>query len=57
MIRKELLENLYVQTQNVDMNLAAQLSVKHFAVTRGTKGVMLLDNEGGKTYTVPALST
>jgi rfaE bifunctional protein kinase chain/domain/rfaE bifunctional protein nucleotidyltransferase chain/domain len=43
--------------EHLAQNLAAQLSVKHFAVTRGTKGVMLLDNEGGKTYTVPALST
>ena len=43
--------------EHLAQNLAAQLGVKHFAVTRGTKGVMLLDNEGGKTYTVPALST
>ena len=38
-------------------DIAARLTAKHFAVTLGTKGVMLLDNEEGQTYFDPALST
>jgi rfaE bifunctional protein kinase chain/domain/rfaE bifunctional protein nucleotidyltransferase chain/domain len=49
--------NRHDPIENVARNLADRLKAKHFAVTRGTKGVMLLDNEGGETYAVPALST
>ena len=37
--------------------LADHLKAKYFAVTLGTKGVMLIDNEKSLTYKVPALST
>ena len=49
--------NRHDPIEHVVQSLATRLKAKHFAVTRGTKGVMLLDNESGETYTVPALST
>ena len=49
--------NRHDPLEQVAQNLAARLKTRHFAVTMGTKGVVLLDNEGGQTYTVPALST
>jgi rfaE bifunctional protein nucleotidyltransferase chain/domain len=49
--------NRHDPIEHVAQNLADRLKAKHFAVTQGTKGVMLLDNERGETYTIPALST
>ena len=49
--------NRHDPIEYVARNLAARLNARHFAVTMGTKGVMLLDNVEGKTYIVPALST
>jgi sugar/nucleoside kinase (ribokinase family) len=41
----------------VVQNLAVQLKTRHFAITQGTKGVMLFDGENRQTHKVPALST
>ncbi|SVD77563.1 uncharacterized protein METZ01_LOCUS430417, partial [marine metagenome] len=49
--------NRHDPIEYVARNLAARLNARHFAVTMGTKGVVLLDNVEGKTYIVPALST
>jgi rfaE bifunctional protein kinase chain/domain/rfaE bifunctional protein nucleotidyltransferase chain/domain len=49
--------NRHDPIESVARNLADRLKVKHFAVTMGTKGIMLLDNVEGQTYIVPALST
>ena len=51
------IHNRHEPIENVAQNLAARLKARHFAVTMGTKGVMLLDNEEKQTFKVPALST
>jgi len=49
--------NRHDSIEHVAQSLSAQLKTHHFAVTRGTKGVMLFDGENRQTHKVPALST
>ena len=49
--------NRHDPIEKLARSLADQLNAKYFAVTLGTKGVMLIDNEKNLTYKVPALST
>jgi rfaE bifunctional protein nucleotidyltransferase chain/domain len=49
--------NRHDPIESVARSLADRLKAKHFAVTMGTKGIMLLDNVEDQTYVVPALST
>jgi rfaE bifunctional protein nucleotidyltransferase chain/domain len=41
----------------VARGVSDRIKAKNFAVTRGTKGVIMLDRSEGMTHTVPALST
>ena len=49
--------NRYDPIEHLAESLAAQLKTRHFAITLGTKGVMLFDAEGSQINKVPALST
>lgn len=43
--------------ETVARDVGDRVKAKHFAVTRGTKGVIMLDRQKGMVHTVPALST
>lgn len=43
--------------ESVARDVGDRIKAKHFAVTRGTKGVIMLDRQQGMVHTVPALST
>jgi rfaE bifunctional protein nucleotidyltransferase chain/domain len=49
--------NRHDPIEHVAQNLAVQLKTRHFAITQGTKGVMLFDGKNRQTHKVPALST
>ncbi len=49
--------NRHEPIETVARNVGDRVKAKHFAVTRGTKGVILLDRQQGMVHTVPALST
>jgi sugar/nucleoside kinase (ribokinase family) len=43
--------------ESVARDVSDRIKARHFAVTRGTKGVIMLDRQQGMVHTVPALST
>jgi rfaE bifunctional protein nucleotidyltransferase chain/domain len=49
--------NRHDPIEHVVKNLADRLNTRYFAVTQGTKGVMMFDSEKGEKYKTPALST
>jgi len=49
--------NRHDPIESVAQDVGDRVKAKHFAVTRGTKGAMMLDRVDGMVHTVPALST
>jgi rfaE bifunctional protein nucleotidyltransferase chain/domain len=49
--------NRHDPIETVGSYVSDSVHAKHFAITRGTKGVMLLDRPKGMMHSVPALST
>ncbi len=49
--------NRHEPIESVARDVGDKVKAKHFAVTRGTKGVIMLDRKQGMVHTVPALST
>lgn len=49
--------NRHDPIESVARNVGDRVKARHFAVTRGTKGVIMLDRQQGMVHTVPALST
>ncbi|MHB1938923.1 MAG: PfkB family carbohydrate kinase [Acidobacteriaceae bacterium] len=49
--------NRHDPIESVARKVSDLVHAKHFAVTRGTKGVIMLDRHQGSVHTVPALST
>jgi rfaE bifunctional protein kinase chain/domain/rfaE bifunctional protein nucleotidyltransferase chain/domain len=43
--------------ESVARDVSERVKARNFAVTRGTKGVIMLDRQSGVAHTVPALST
>ncbi len=49
--------NRHDPLESVARDVGDRVRAKHFAVTRGTKGAIMLDRSKGMVHTVPALST
>ncbi len=49
--------NRHDPIESVARDVGDRVHARHFAVTRGTKGVIMLDRDKGMVHTVPALST
>ncbi len=49
--------NRHDPLESVARDLADRVKARHFTVTRGTKGALMLDRVKGMVHTVPALST
>jgi bifunctional ADP-heptose synthase (sugar kinase/adenylyltransferase) len=49
--------NRHAPLEDVSKDVANRVQAKHIAITRGTKGAMLLDSNSQEVYRVPALSS
>lgn len=49
--------NRHEPIESVARGVGDRVKARHFAVTRGTKGVIMLDRQKGMAHAVPALST